>query len=75
MEKNDVRPLVKTSKGKTLGWRIVEGSGLMEFAFVEGGQLPPELGGKWTSVRDMIAKANQYVEQKDIKQTKKVGNG
>ena len=65
-EKNAVRPLTETVKGKTIGWRTVVGSGLMEFAFVEGGELPKALKGRWTSIRDMKALAESYVEQKGI---------
>jgi hypothetical protein len=66
--KNPVRPLFEMSSGKILGWRVKPGTALMEFAFDKGGQIPKQLKGSWTSIREMRAAAAAYLASGSVKE-------
>ncbi len=68
--------LGKTSKGKEIGYKELGYHRYMEICFKSGGQVPDDLKGNWTDVKQLTAAVNAYLATEkaaaETKKTKKV---
>ena len=55
-----------TARGKTLQVKRKNPYGLLNFSFKEGGQLPEELTGAYTSFQEVTAAAESYMSKQPV---------
>lgn len=61
MEDNKVKVVAETAGGKEIGYRKVPFSTLYEIAFTSGGEVPSELQGKYSLLRNLIADITSWL--------------
>ena len=63
--------MFKTPNGKNIKVVQINNTALYGAAFHEGGQLPKELSGMWTSVDRVVKEIKKYIEGLEAKATTK----